>query len=206
VQTQPFSPTPVHTAEDAAVTEMLFVDNPQISPTTGSDVGTIVDSNSIFHDFTTLQDEPSIDRSHPPTTSPSETRLHSSIDKPLDNNDLQSLALPQPVALNSFAIGPPLFTVAQPAIPACDAPHTSPQTISSPKFPTAAGSPANPIVPKPQHTPLTAPPYNPSTSDTALQQCSPGQGQHNDDLTSDLHEANEQNVEPRSSGLSPAKT
>jgi hypothetical protein len=124
VQTQPFSPTPVHTAEDAAVTEMLFVDNPQISPTTGSDVRTIMDSNSVFNDFTTFQDEPSIDRSHPPTTSPSETPLYSSINKPLDNNDLQSLALLQSVALNSFALGPLLFTVAQPAIPACDALHT----------------------------------------------------------------------------------
>jgi hypothetical protein len=48
----------------------------------------IADSNSIFDDFTALQDEPPIDRSYLQTTSPSQTRLHSSIDKPPDNNDL----------------------------------------------------------------------------------------------------------------------
>jgi hypothetical protein len=87
----------VYTAEDTAVTEMLFVDNPQISPTTGSDVGTIVDSNSTFYNFTTFQDKPSIDRSYLPTILLSETRLYSSIDKLLDNNNLQLLALLQPV-------------------------------------------------------------------------------------------------------------
>jgi hypothetical protein len=121
-----------------------------------------------------------MDRSYPQTayTSLSQTRLYSSIDKPLDNSDPRSLAMPQPVALDSFALRPPLFTVAQPGLDECHALHTSPQTMSSPKFPTAAGSPVVPIAPIPL--------------------CSPGQAHGDNALTPDHHEP-EDNAEPRSS-------
>jgi hypothetical protein len=172
---------------------MLVMGSPQMSPMTGSDVETNADSKSIFDDFTTFQDEPSMDRSHLQTsyTSLSQPRLHSSIDKPLGNIDLRSLALPRPVVLNSFAPCPP--AVAQPAFPARDGPHTSPQTMSSPNCPTAAGSHVKPIVPTPQHTPLTASPCNLTTS-------SPSQGHDDDALTPDPHEPNETDAEPRSPG------
>jgi len=89
---------------------------------TGSDVETNANSNRTFDDFITLWDEPSIDLSHPPTiyTSPSQTRLYSSIDKLLDSNDLQSLAPPLSV-----------LAVAQPTFSTCNRPYTSPQTISA---------------------------------------------------------------------------
>jgi hypothetical protein len=54
IQSQQFSPTLAHTAEDAVATEMQGMDDHQISPTTGSDVEMNADSNSIFDDFTTL--------------------------------------------------------------------------------------------------------------------------------------------------------
>jgi hypothetical protein len=106
--------------------------NPSIPPTIGSDVETNANSNGDFDDSTTLQDKPFMDRSYPQTafTSLPQTRLHSSIDKPLDNSDPRLLALPQTVALDSFTLRPPLFTVAQPGLDECHALHTSPQTMS----------------------------------------------------------------------------
>jgi hypothetical protein len=143
-----------------------------------------------------------MDRSDLPTTSLSQTRLHGSIDKPPDNNVLRPLALPQPVTLNPFALRPPLFTKAQLAYPACDAQHSSPPTMSSPKPPPAAGSPVNSIAPIPQHASLTASPSpsSLSASDAALQECSPGQRHHDDVLTPDPYEGDEDNAELRSSG------